>query len=252
MIVIIFLVIGIIILFFISNSSKPPEQIRYYNKDNNSNFRKIHGVNIYVSDEELKEQQKLVNNEFNNRKENLRNRIKNDMNSTDDYIRKKVLEQMLNIPIFVESDYERVSFMYNNGLLRSNDEVHNFDLKKTYHTRQAQYNRSRHKTNAIAFWVPFWIAFLLFAALFGDIFFLPVALLFALIAGYIGMMIGYSINIDEAKTYELPPNDPAVVDEKRKLTTSAIGGAIAAGSIIHNTKKAVKDVTNVDSWKELN
>lgn len=218
----------------------------------NEHSYQINGVKITLTNEEIEEQFKLVNDEFNNRKENLRNRIKNDINSTDDYVRKKVLEQILNIPIFVESDYERVSFMYNNGRLRSNDEVHNFDLKKTYHTRQAQYNKVRHRTNAIAFWVPFWIAFLLFAALFKDIIFLPVALLFALIAGYIGMMIGYSINIDEAKAYELPPNDPAVVDEKRKLTTSAIDGAIAAGYIVHNTKKAVKDVTNVDSWKELN
>ena len=173
------------------------------------------------------------------------------MNSTDEFIRKKVLEQILNIPIYVESDYERVNFMYNNGRLRSNNEVHNFDLKKTYHTRQAQYKRSCKKTSAIAFWAPFWIVFLIGSAAMHDIIFLPVALLFGLIAGFIGMMIGYSINIDEAKTYELAKDDPAVVDEKSKLTSSLISGAVAAGSIVHNTKKAVKDVTNVDSWKEL-
>ena len=233
-----------------SNKSSVPNYNRSPPEDKNNSF-KVNGVDITLTDEELKEQQKLVNDEFNNRKENLRNKIRNDMNSTDDYVRKKVLEQILNIPIFVESDYERVSFMYNNGQLRSNDEVHNFDLKKTYHTRQAQYNRSRHKTNAIAFWAPFWGVFLISAAAFGDVIFLPVALLFALIAGYIGMMIGYKINVDKATIYELPKDDPAVVDEKRKLTTSVVAGAVSAGSIVHNTKKAVKDVTNVDSWKEL-
>lgn len=217
---------------------------------NDTNSFQVNGVKITLTEEEVNEQTKLVNDEFINRKENLRNRIKNDMDSTDDYVRKKVLQQILNIPIIVESDYERVSFMYNNGRLRNNDEVHNFDLKKTYHTRQARYNKVRHRTNIIAFWVPFWLIFLFFAALFNDIIFLPVALLFALIAGYIGMMIGYSININEAKTYELPPNDPAVIDEKRKLTTSAVAGAVAAGSVIHNTKKNVNELTNVESWKK--
>lgn len=253
--VILFLVLCVTLLFVIRNvtgSSNKKYNSNIYNKPpNNNNLRRVNGVTIYVSDEELKEQEQIIKDNFIIKKEELRDRIKKDMEMSDDYIRKKVLREILNIPILVESDYERVKFMYNNGRLRSNSEVHNFDLSRSYNERKKAYDSSRHKTNAIAFWGPFLPTLLMFCLIFNDIMFFPVALLIALIAGYIGMMIGYKTNIDNAKDFELPANDPSVVDEKHKLTSSAIGGAIAAGSIVHNTKKAVKDIANVDSWKEF-
>ena len=219
--------------------------------DHTSNSFKVNGVNITLTDEEIQDQKLLINEDFNNRRENLRNKILNDRNSTDDYVRKKVLTELLNIPIITEADYKRVDFMYNNGRLRTNEEVHNYDLIHTYQTRKQEYDKSRHKTNALAFWLPFLPTLIIFCLIFNDIMFFPVALLFALIAGYIGMMIGYKTNVDNAKNFELPADDPSVIDEKRKFTSSVVGGAVAAGSIIHNTKKAVKDVANVDSWKEF-
>lgn len=256
MIVVIFLAIGVVVLFLIckvSGSSNKSDSCinntRQYDKD--GSFRKINGVTIYVSDEELKEQEQIIKDNFIIKKDELRNRIKNDMDATDDCIRKKVLNEILNIPIFVESDYERVKFMYNNGRLRTNSEVHNYDLSKTYTTRRQEYDRSRHKTNIIAFWGPFIPTMLIFCLIFNDIMFFPVALLFALIAGYIGMMIGYKTNVDNAKNFELPANDPSVIDEKRKFTSGVVGGIGAAGSIVHNTKKTVKDISNVDDWKKM-
>ena len=215
------------------------------------NTFKVNGVKITLSDEEVRDQQRLIHEDFRNRKETLINKILEDRNSTEDYIRKKVLDEILSYSIITEEDYERVEFMYNDGRLRSNEEVHSYDLSRTYKIRQDAYNKTRHKVNTIAFLIPFLFTLVIFCLIFNDIMFFPVALLFALIVGYIGMMIGYKINVDDAKNYELDANDPNVIDEKRKLTSSAIGGTIAAGSIIHNTKKAVKDITNVDSWKEL-
>lgn len=217
----------------------------------NENSFKVNGVKITLSDEEIQDQLNLINESFKRRKENLRNKILIDRNSTDDYVRKKVLTELLNIPIIIEADYERVDFMYNNGRLKTNEEVHSYDLIHTYQTRKQKYDKSRHKTNALAFWLPFLPTLIIFCLIFNDIMFFPVALLFALIAGYIGMMIGYKTNVNNAKNFELPADDPSVIDEKRKFTSSVVGGAVAAGSIIHNTKKAVKDVTNVDSWKEF-
>ena len=255
MVIIVALIIGVsalLMMGYISGSSSKSDTYSNYTRhpDRNNNFRKVNGVTIYVSDEELKEQEQIIKDNFIIKKDELRNRIKNDMDATDDCIRKKVLNEILNIPIFVESDYERVKFMYNNGRLRTNSEVHNYDLSKTYTTRRQEYDRSRHKTNIIAFWGPFIPTMVIFCLIFNDIMFFPVALFFALIAGFIGMMIGYKINIDDAKTYELPPNDPSVVDEKRKFTSGVVGGIGAAGSIVHNTKKTVKDISNVDDWKK--
>lgn len=215
------------------------------------NSFKVNGVKITLTDEEIQEQKRLVRSSFNNRRDILKNEIINDRDLTDDYVRKKVLTELLNIPIITEADYERVDFMYNNGRLRTNEEVHNYDLIHTYQTRKQEYDKSRHKTNALAFWLPFLPTLIIFCLIFNDIMFFPVALLFALIAGYIGMMIGYKTNVDNAKNFGLPADDPSVIDEKRKFTSSVVGGTVAAGSIIHNTKKAVEDVANVDSWKEF-
>lgn len=255
-IAVIFLVIGVIGLSLICKLAGSPNNSdscinNTCQSDKRGSFKKINGVTIYVSDEELKEQEQIIKDDFIIKIAELRNKIKEDMDLTDDSIRKKVLKEIYYIPIITEADYDRVVFMYDNGRLRTNEEVHNYDLIHTYHIRKQEYDKSRHKVNSLAFWLPFLPTLIIFCLIFNDIMFFPVALLFALIAGFIGMMIGHKINIDDAKIYELPANDPSVIDEKRKFTSGVVGGIGAAGSIVHNTKKTIKDISTVDGWKKM-
>ena len=170
------------------------------------------------------------------------------MYGTNDLVRKKVLEEMMKINIESRSDYERVEYLYNDGNLRSNEEVELFNKIEATKAERENYDKERHKTNVFAFLIPFVIGTMLGVAIMDDWFFgLPVGLVIGGFAGLIGMAIGHSINIKKAQEYCIPDNDPRVIDEKQKQTVTVVSTGLAGASVIHNTKKAVKDVTNVDS-----
>ena len=67
----------------------------------------------------------------------------------------------------------------------------------------------------------------------------------------IGMLVGRSINISKAEDLGLNKDEPSVIQERTELKIGIVSTVAAGASIVHNTKQAVKDITDVDSWKEF-
>lgn len=221
-------------------------------KINDSNSFKINGVNINLSEKEIEEQKQFIKDAFEEKCKELKNRIQKDRDETEDYVRKRVLDKILSKDIFTENDYERIKFMYNDGKLRSNREVYHYDIYQSFSDERKNYAKECKRNNIVLFWIPFLIVFFIFCCILHNVFLLPIALLFGLIAGFIGMMCSYKTNIDNAKTYGISPDNPTLQSEKAKFRSSVIGGTIAAGFMIHNTKKNTKELMDVDSWKNIN
>ena len=186
----------------------------------------------------------------------LDNRILNDSINSDDIIRKKVLESLSKIKIQNEDDYEKVVFLYNNGKLRSDKEISEFNLNIWCEKHRENYDCERHTVNLASFFIPFITVFCL--VFFGvedlrDLWFIgvPVSLLPALLAGSIGCIIGNTINISNADAYGIPPDHPSVQAERTKRNVAIISTAAGVVSAGHHVKKATKDILNVDGWKKM-
>ena len=184
----------------------------------------------------------------------LKSRIADSLTNCKDELDKMVYEKLLFTEVKTEADYNRLNFMYNNGHLRSNDEVHDYDWQIECQKFKENFNYERHKVNIIAFFLPFITVFsLVTAALWKSLWFISllISTFLALIVGLFGMIVGYKYNLSNAKLYGISDDDKNVRAEKVKLTAGIIGAVGSAGATIHHTKKAVKDITNVDSWKEF-
>lgn len=173
-----------------------------------------------------------------------------------DKIKIKVLLELLDIKVSDENDLDYKLWLFNAGELRTNDEVmeYNYNIECIKH--QLDFDKERHITNILAFFIPFIIVFLLVffgVRSFREMWFIgiPVSLIPAGFAGIIGSVIGYSINISNAKEYGLPDNDPRVQSEHLKRKVAIASGAISTVATTRHTKRAVKDFANVDSWKEF-
>lgn len=250
-------VVVIIICIIVNNTYTPPKCGNYCKVNTDSSLDvKTNGVDINLTKEDLAEiEHQLILEDIerhNVEQEALITKMKKDRETTSDLIRQKVLDKLLSMRTINQTELDRVKFLYNNGKLRSNEEVEDYDRKITYEKERENYNKERHSVNFAAFMIPFLAVGLITMIACNDILFgLPLGLLFGLMAGFFGMLIGYSININKAKEYGIPDDDPRVQDEKLKRKIGIASGVAAGISIYHNTKNTVKDIKNVDSWKEM-
>ena len=203
-------------------------------------------------------QQAIINKKkaFESKVQALDTRILNDSINSDDIIRKKVLESLSRIKIENEDDYGKVVFLYNDGKLRSDKEVADFNMNIWCTKHRENYDSERHLVNAACLLIPFITVFcLVFFGVkdFRDLWFIgvPISLLPALLAGGIGCIIGNTINIANADAYGIPPNHPSVQEERTKRKVGIISTAAGVISVGHNTKKAAKDILNVDGCKKM-
>lgn len=167
---------------------------------------------------------------------------------------KEILEAIYSIKCETQEDFDYKVYLFNDGDLRPEEEVWeimNYRYAKN-NDNLYNFNKERHIVNTLAFFVPFgFIFFVIMIASKWEILVLPIAIIAALFISMIVMLIGNKHNIDTAEAYGIPDNDQSLENEKLKNKIGLASSAIAAGSIIHNTKKAIKDITNVDSWKEM-
>lgn len=116
------------------------------------------------------------------------------------------------------------------------------------------YDKERHCRNTIYFLIPFIVVFGLSIKPLWDewlIVAIPFALILSLLASMVGMLIGYTVNISRAKSYDIPNNDPRVQNERNKRTGGIIATITSLFCIGHHVKKNVKELADVDSWKEM-
>ena len=177
--------------------------------------------------------------------------IENDINSTSDIVRKMVLKEYLKNPLNNTEDLKHLIWLYNDGKLRTNEEVSMQKYYSSTENSRNNYNNERHSRNIAYFLIPFTVTLIVSCIIFNDVMLFPIALIFALIAAFVGQIIGYNRNIRKAREYCIPDDDPRVIDEKKKFKVGIASGVVSAGVIGHHIKKGVKDITNVDSWEEM-
>ena len=192
---------------------------------------------------------KAVNKELN---DNIRSIIK----TCNDRIKIKVLLELIDMKVNDENSLDYKLWLFNAGDLRTNEEVFEYKYHLECMKHQKDFNKERHLINFTAFFIPFTIVFLIVffsVRIFKNLWFIgiPVSLIPAIFAGIIGSIIGYSINISNAKEYGLSDNDPRVQSEKLKQKVAIASGAVSTITTTRHTKQAIKDFANVYSRKEF-
>ena len=165
-------------------------------------------------------------------------------------------DEILAIEVNKQEDLERIIFLFNNGDFRTEDEISEYNLYMKYEKNRKNFDTERHRVNFFAFFIPFTTVFCLVffsSDYLRDLWFIgiPIALTAALFVGCIGMIIGYSVNISNAKVYGIPDNDERVTKERLKRGIGIASTAVSIGATVKSVKKAAKDISNVDAWKEF-
>lgn len=195
--------------------------------------------------------------EFDRKKERLFKSLKSEASKCSGSDR-AFIESLVKTEIRNDRDIERLEAKYRAFVLHHGNMPMVEQEMKMYDSinDRNDYESSRHVVNFLHFLVPFVAVFcLIFFPLQKEsgVWFLtaPVALIGGGFAALIGMIIGYSVNIARAGEYGLADDDPMVMDERRKRTAGIIATIVSGGSIFRHTKKTVKDIENVDGWKEM-
>lgn len=199
------------------------------------------GFYEYFSDKDFEEGRKL-----------LLEAIDNDRKKTTDVKKQGFLFELSQHPINTVEDLLEVDYLYNDGNLRSYEEV---SFRNSYNATQKKrdnYDEIRHKNNVKHYIIPFIVTFIVTLLIIRNIIIGPIfALTFAFIAAYIGMIVGYKKNVEIAKSLYITKEDPRVKDEIHKKNAAITAGVTSAVIIFKHLKKAVKNVQNVDSWEEM-
>ena len=256
--ILVFIIMIIIVVVIICRAFSNADKDNY--SYNNYSDTKINGVNIHLTEAEIAEMNRKKREkefmDFNFERERLLEIIKTDADCSDELIRRKVLEELSKTEVKTPTDLEHLKYLYNDGNLRSNEEVEAQERYVKYADKRKNYNTERHTVNVIAFLAPFSIVLVIATAWLCNgglvlLIALIIGLVPALIAGMIGMMIGYSININNAKKYGISDRDPRVQKEKLKRKVGVASSIAAGASMAKSTKKAIKDIGNVDSWPKM-
>lgn len=253
---VIILLVTIATIYIIDHKKLKEERANNLKAPEDHNSISFSGVKINLTKDEIAAIDRQIFLEdlelFNSEKRQLIKQMEYDLETTRDIIKRKVLAELLNKRMLSQQELDEVKFLYNNGKLRSEEEIRKHKIFMMHEKDRENYDNERHKINTLAFFLPFLIVGGITFFLCNDIIFgIPLGLLFGLSAGFIGMLFGYDINIENAKTYGIPDNDPRVQDEKLKKKIGIASGVAAGVSMYHNTKKAVKDIGNVDSWSQM-
>ena len=198
-----------------------------------------------IERESIKKQKRLEKKKaFEHKCLELNTAIQNKIDSSDNFVTKKVLSEILKIKVQNKEDYEKKVWLFNDGNLRTNKEI-----STKWH--QENYDAERHITSIIAFMLPFIAIMLLILILSGNPGLLFFGLIPAGIAGIFGATLGHSANITSAELYGIPSDDPRVLAEKTAKNIAIASGVATTIHAVRKTKNAVKDIANVDGWKEM-
>lgn len=166
------------------------------------------------------------------------------------------LQKLLNIPIKCYSDLEYVTWLFNNGDLRTEEEIKELeeDEYNNWYLSSGEYERDCFNNKTLFGWGGFLIVFPIVLLKLWDsllIFAIPIALLAGLTTSLIGMTIATHINIKKAINHNVPINHPRFQHDRTEMDIAKAGTIASIVHIGHKTKNSIKDFTNVDSWKEL-
>lgn len=204
------------------------------------------------------EKQETLSREIKNLKDAIQNNIETrerlggELN--DFYIQE--YKKLLELPLNNIDDLEHVSWLFNYGNLRTDNEkyVHSGRFKADCIRRNYGVPITMFLIGFLPIIIPFIKEFYtpytnswLIGAFLG---FFPAAIV-GLLLGLIGSIISHSINASVAKNMNTSESIKIAREEALKRNIS-IGATVAAVThTAYKAKGAVKDVANVDGWKEM-
>ena len=168
---------------------------------------------------------------------------------------KELLKTILETPVGDEFSFNEKSWLFNDGKLRKLSEIeqHEHELKEKYYDEHPEvFDSECRKVNTAALWIPFFIVFFMVVGTVSNdefIMIFPFAIIAAMFAGLVGMGVGHKVNLERAKEYNID-NDRTAYERKELMLTKA-GLLFTTVSTLHHAKKNLKDIVNVDSWKEM-
>jgi len=211
--------------------------------------------------------------DFNRRVQLLRERISDeidylDMNKSHETANANLfmtneMKKLLTVQISTEEELDYTEWLFNDGNLRTNEEIRQRQqsLENTKYVLSGDLKSDCAKRTYFFSLIPFFITCGIIVLWFyrasyhnwgPALFFgLPVGIVVGGFVGLIGSAIAHNINSSAAKNLNVPEADYITRLEKVKMGVS-IGAAVgAAAHTVSHAKKSVKDITNVDVWKEI-
>lgn len=206
-----------------------------------------------VDDARMYEQKIELQKKIRELQEDIKLNIKIQTANNDNKLRSFYIgeyEKLLAIPLTNESDYEHVRWLYNYGNLRTKNEIY---------VHSGQFEKDCSRSNLITFSILFVFGFfipVIACSGDGDIKFgffmgtLP-GICLGCFFGLIGLAISHHSNASAGQELNVQEAEPIIAKEIRGRNTAIASAALGAAVTMHNAKKAVKDISNVDSWKEM-
>jgi len=189
---------------------------------------------------------------FNKLKSELIDMLQKDLHSRTDVSEQAYINYLLNQDMNNYDEINRIIFAYNDGNLRSYEELNIYDNRKKHWFLYNNYNFIRHLINCLCLFVPFCLLFnKTLKESKNNILLFPIGLAVSLLASYICGMFGYTLNIGLASHCGIAEDDPRVESEHIKRKVGIFAGVVGGASTIRHAKKNIRDFTNVDSWKEM-
>lgn len=189
---------------------------------------------------------------FNEQKTDLITILENDMNNREDFHEKMFIKYLLNQKMETKDDLRRIIFAYNNGELLSYKDLYVYDKQYEHIFLKKNFNFVRHVINFIFLFTPF--SFILYKTINmskKNIIVLPLGIVLALLTGIFFGIAGNSFNIWLANYGGLDKSDERVVSERTKRKIGIGAGIVSVFSIGKNVKNGIKDIADVDRWKEM-
>lgn len=202
-------------------------------------------------------------------KRDIRNEIENLERETDPELKLannfiiNELKTLLDKDVRNENDYEYLSWRYNYGNLRTSNEK----MEQARREAAKEYKESGQMEKDIrndkihGFFAPFILAlilgFVILASLIGCLDYgdwivcLFLASIPATVAGLIGLAVSTDVSTKRAMDIGVPANDKRIKEEKAKQTALTISLVAGAASNIKHAEKGLKDLENVDNWKQM-
>lgn len=189
---------------------------------------------------------------FNEQKSDLIELLKYDMENREDVHERMFINYLLNQNIDNVSDLERIIFAYNEGNLISYEELYVYDKQAEHKFFVKHFNVIRHLINTLFLFGP--SGFILYKTVQtakDNIVLVPLGIILSLFSTVFFGIAGNTFNLGLAHICGLQDSNEIVQDEKIKRKIGIASGIISSVSIGKSLKKGIKDIANVDSWKEM-
>lgn len=165
----------------------------------------------------------------------------------------KEYQKLLDIPITNQDELKEVSWLFNHGELRTETEIsnRNTSISNKQYVDSGKYESDCLLTKMLfgifGFLIPFG---LLIAVLWNSWSYIAIipALFVGLLISFIAMMAASAINVSNAEQYEVPEDHPRYRHDKTELQIGKAATVIGTASVLKHTKKAIKDIGDVENW----